>query len=107
MCLRQKFGSLNLATPTNHHLMKKKRTKLDAYEQEIEDNFEKMKPLRNQAKFKKEAMAAAKSYVEAKKSVTIRIANSDIMAIKEKASKLGVPYQTYINILIHREAIRP
>jgi predicted DNA binding CopG/RHH family protein len=40
-----------------------------------------------------------------KKSITIRISNSDIQAMKTKAAKMGVPYQTYINILIHRDAV--
>jgi predicted DNA binding CopG/RHH family protein len=40
-----------------------------------------------------------------KKSITIRISGSDIQAMKVKAAKMGVPYQTYINILIHRDAM--
>jgi len=40
-----------------------------------------------------------------KKSITIRISGSDIQAMKVKAAKMGVPYQTYINILIHRDAV--
>lgn len=40
-----------------------------------------------------------------RKPVSIRILTSDIDAIKSKAAKLGVPYQTYINILIHRDAV--
>ena len=39
-----------------------------------------------------------------KKSITIRISDNNIQAMKVKAAKMGVPYQTYINILIHRDA---
>ena len=54
------------------------------------------------------AKAAAKrisTSSNVKKSITIRISNSDIQAMKVKAAKMGVPYQTYINILIHRDAV--
>ncbi|MBP7709537.1 MAG: hypothetical protein KA100_00520 [Rickettsiales bacterium] len=37
--------------------------------------------------------------------ISIRILVEDLEAIKIKAVKLGVPYQTYINILIHRDAV--
>ncbi len=40
-----------------------------------------------------------------RKPVSIRILTSDIEAIKVKAAKLGVPYQTYINKLNHRDAV--
>lgn len=49
---------------------------------------------------------AAKNYVAEKKSVTIRIANGDLEAMRLKAQKMGVPYQTYINIVIHQDAVR-
>lgn len=40
-----------------------------------------------------------------RKPVSIRMLATDIEAIKIKAAKLGVPYQTYINILIHRDVV--
>ncbi len=40
-----------------------------------------------------------------RKLVSIRILTSDIDAMRKKAAKIGIPYQTYINILIHRDAI--
>lgn len=84
----------------------KKKVILDAYEQEIEDNFENLKPSKNQKKLRKQLVEAAKEYVAARKSITIRVMNGDIIAIKAKAAKAGVPYQTYINSLIHKEAIK-
>ncbi len=42
----------------------------------------------------------------AKKSISIRVANSDLAAIQSKAEAKGIPYQTYLNMLIHEEALR-
>lgn len=81
-----------------------KKIKLTKYEQDIEDNLEKYIPVKNQTKVKKALVAAAKEYMKEKKPITIRVSTADIEAIKIKAEKFGVPYQTYINILIHREA---
>ena len=53
----------------------------------------------------KAAMKRISTSSNVKKSITIRISNSDIQAMKTKAAKMGVPYQTYINILIHRDAV--
>jgi predicted DNA binding CopG/RHH family protein len=49
--------------------------------------------------------AVAEVKTAKRKPVSIRILTSDIETIKIKAAKLGVPYQTYINILIHRDAV--
>jgi predicted DNA binding CopG/RHH family protein len=84
-----------------------KKIKLDAYEREIEDNFGKGKPVKDQKKVKRMLVDAAKNYISGKQSITIRIQKSDIEAMKEKAARMGVPYQTYINILIHRDAVSP
>jgi predicted DNA binding CopG/RHH family protein len=53
----------------------------------------------------KAAVKSVSTSSNVKKSITIRISNSDIQAMKTKAVKMGVPYQTYINILIHRDAV--
>ncbi|HJD55588.1 MAG TPA: hypothetical protein LFW21_02890 [Rickettsia endosymbiont of Pyrocoelia pectoralis] len=79
--------------------------KLDDYEQDIEDNFEKQQKIGNPALialFQK----SAKAHLNKKRSVTIRIAEHDIEAIKIKASKHGLPYQTYLNMLIHSDATK-
>ena len=47
-----------------------------------------------------------KTHLKKKQSITIRVAEQDIETIKIKASKLGLPYQTYINMLIHKEATK-
>ena len=79
------------------------KIKLDPFEQDIEDNFEKLQSVGSKASFSK-LQSAAKKQLKAKKPITIRIGLSDIEAIKLKASKCGVPYQTYINMLIHKDA---
>jgi predicted DNA binding CopG/RHH family protein len=83
----------------------KKKIKLDAYERDILKNFGKGKKLKNEKKIKTMLVQAAKNYVSERKSITIRVQNSDIEAMKLKASKMGIPYQTYINILIHKDAV--
>lgn len=81
-----------------------KKLVLDSYEQDIEDNFEKQIVISNVeaeiAKFKK----VAASHVQRKKSITLRVNEMDLEAVKLKASKTGVPYQTYINMIIHKDA---
>ena len=79
--------------------------KLDKYEQEIEDNFEKQVSITTQGELNKLKMIA-KNHLKKKRSITIRVAEHDIEAIKLKASKLGLAYQTYINMLIHKEATK-
>ncbi len=80
-----------------------KNFKLDKYEEEIEENY-KDQPLAEKQKALKEAFKlAAKNHLHDKKSITIRIATKDIEAVKIKASKYGIPYQTYINMLIHKD----
>ncbi len=85
--------------------MKKKKIVLDAYEQDIEDNLHNFKTPRNHKQIKTKLIEAAKNYSEQRKSVTIRLLNSDIEVMKQKASQMGIPYQTYINIVIHRDAV--
>ena len=79
--------------------------KLDKYEQEIEDGFNDAKSIKDNKQLDILKSAAAK-HSKSKKSITIRIANHDLEAIKIKASKLGLAYQTYINMLLHQAASR-
>ena len=81
------------------------KTSLDPYEQDIEDNFEHLQSLTNLEKEKAMLKEAASNHVKRKKSITIRISEIDLESMQIKASKLGIPYQTYINMLIHKDAI--
>jgi predicted DNA binding CopG/RHH family protein len=79
---------------------------LDEYEQELEDNLElctRLSPAEAKLEIAK-LVAAAKNHVKAKKSITLRVAPYDLEIMRLKASKLGVPYQTYINMVIHKDA---
>ncbi|ASX28222.1 hypothetical protein BA173_05340 [Rickettsia sp. MEAM1 (Bemisia tabaci)] len=80
-------------------------SKLDSYEQDIEDNFEKHQKFddKNEIALLRKA---AKAHLNNKRSITIRVAEHDIEAIKIKASKHGLPYQTYLNMLIHSDATK-
>ncbi len=82
-----------------------KKTQLSKYEKDLEKNLEKNPKSKNQKKLQKSLIIAAKAHLGNKKPITIRVAENDIEAIKIKAGKMGIPYQTYINILIHRDAI--
>ena len=77
--------------------------KLDAFEQDIEDNFEKHVSDKGKVNL---FHNATKQHLKNKRSITLRVAEQGIEAIKIKASKCGIPYQTYINTLIHLDATK-
>lgn len=85
--------------------------KLDAYEQDLEDNFGKGKDITTPELLKRLQDAARhdleskRSKVSARRSITIRFREDDIAAIKIKAAKKALPYQTYINMLVHQDAM--
>ena len=78
--------------------------KLNAFEQDIENNFEKLKPIDNMQNEMDVIKNSASQHSVRKKSITLRLHESDLEIMRIKASKLGIPYQTYINILIHKDA---
>ena len=47
---------------------------------------------------------AAKEYKEAKKLISIRLANRDIIKVKKMAEEEWIPYQTLISAIIHKVA---
>lgn len=79
--------------------------KLDKYEQDIEKNFDIQKTVKTESLLNK-FQDSAQKYLKNKKSITIRVAKYDLEAIKLKSSKMGLAYQTYINMLIHQDAIK-
>ena len=81
-----------------------KKIILDAYEQDIEDNYESLQPTPNMEEEMARLMKAAKLHSKRKKSITLRVHETDLEAMRLKASRLGIAYQTYINILIHKDA---
>jgi len=83
---------------------KLKNIKLNKDEQEIEDNFEKLKsyPTETRAKKLKIYETAAKNYITKDKRITVRVYNSDLERIKMMAAEEGLPYQTYITSMLHK-----
>ena len=77
----------------------------DDYEADIEANYENQLSIKSSEKLKV-FTNSAKAHLKSKKLVTIRIAVQDIEAIKIKASRCGLSYQTYINMLIHLDAVK-
>ncbi len=82
----------------------KKKIVLDEYEQSIEDDLENYVPAENMEEMMRKMTIAAKEHLNAKKPITLRVPQTDLEVIKIKASKMGVSYQTYLNIMIHRDA---
>lgn len=80
--------------------------KLDAYEQDLYDNFGKGVSVMTD-EFVRQLQEAAKNHINSRKSITIRVAERDLRLIKYKAAKKALPYQTYINMLLHQDAISP
>lgn len=82
------------------------KLKLDSYEKDIEEHLEKQ-ALLSPADLEKEIgllNRAAKIHSKVKRSITIRVNEIDLEAIKLKATKAGIPYQTYLNSIIHKDA---
>lgn len=78
--------------------------KLDAYEQDLYDNFDNEVSVMT-GELVAQLQEAAKKHVHNRKSITIRVVERDLNAIKFKAAKKALPYQTYLNMLIHQDAI--
>jgi predicted DNA binding CopG/RHH family protein len=76
-----------------------KAAKLDKEEKNIEKEFDQFKPVTKNVKSKIE-----KIITESRKSrpISLRINEQDLTLLKEKANKNGLPYQTMINVIIHR-----
>lgn len=88
--------------------MKKKHAsnlKLDAYEQELEDNFEKSKSVNNVKEEIELFKKAAGNYFHKDKRITIRIYGRDLERIKQMAVEEGLPYQTLITSILHKLSI--
>lgn len=92
--------------------MKKRKIdpdELDEYEQEIEDNMESYVNLSPEETKKRiaELVEIAKSHIAARTQVSLAMHTRDLNALKYRASKLGIPYKTYINMVLHKYATSP
>lgn len=81
-----------------------KKYELDIEEKTLEEQYESLKPAKDKQKLVGDLTHAARRHVQNKKPITIRLSVQDLEAIKIKASRCGLPYQTYLNMLIHKDA---
>jgi predicted DNA binding CopG/RHH family protein len=79
---------------------KRKKYKLDAYEQDIEDNLEKMIPVENEEKEISDLRKAAANYLKNQEVITIKIPKQEAKLAKNKALMSGIDYQSYIASLV-------
>lgn len=79
---------------------------LDKYEQKIEDALSKGEyaSISDLAHTKELFREAAKNYRELQetKSITLRVNKEDLIKVKVKAKRNGLPYQTLVNLLIRQ-----
>lgn len=77
---------------------------LDKEEQKTLEEVEKGEwvPVKDQAKARREAMAAAKNTLNKTRNINIRLSERDLHKLKAKAAKEGLPYQTLVSSILHR-----
>ena len=85
---------------------------LDEYEQEIEDNIDKLDltPL-SPAKMVIYQKTAENTLKELKlqkknKNINLRVTEATLLKLKSKAAKLGLPYQTLASSILHQYSNR-
>ena len=78
--------------------------KMDEYEKELLDLEEKglIRASKPSSKEKKALMESAKSTLQKDRRINIRISNRDLVSLKRKANRFGMPYQTLISSVLHR-----
>lgn len=78
--------------------------KMDDYEKELMELEEKglIRPKKPSAKEKKALMEAARATLQKDRRINIRISNRDLISLKRKANRFGMPYQTLISSVLHR-----
>ena len=87
-----------------------KLTYFDAEEKEliesIENNFDDWKPITDPVLLKSLQTAADNTLKKIRKTslLNMRVNPEDVSVIKEKAQKIGIPYQTYISMILRQVA---
>ncbi len=79
---------------------------LDQEERELLAAYDagKLKPAKNQAKWRKILVEAAKNTLAKKQNVNLRLAQKTLIKLKAKAAEQGLPYQTLAASILHRYA---
>lgn len=77
---------------------------LDDEEKQLLTEIEKgeWKPVKNFAKRKKELMQIARNTLNKTRNINLRLSERDLLKLKAKAAREGIPYQTLAASLIHR-----
>ena len=77
---------------------------LDDEERKILEDYEKgeYRSVDNLEEEKALFSKIAKDYLDKKAKINIRISKSDLLKLKRKSLKAGIPYQTLISSLIHQ-----
>ena len=78
--------------------------KLDAYEKELLelDEAGKIQFTKVGSKEKSALMAAARETLQKDKRINIRMSGRDLLSLKRKANRFGMPYQTLISSILHQ-----
>ena len=82
--------------------------KLDAYEKELLELDESGKISLNpiDAIEKSTLMEAARETLQQDKRINIRMSGRDLLSLKRKANRFGIPYQTLISSILHQYVSR-
>ncbi len=80
---------------------------LDEYEKDLQETIDKVDSFKRPKNYKKvlaKALIAANNTSSKSKTLNIRIAEKDLIMLKTKAEKVGMPYHTLINTVLHQYA---
>lgn len=77
---------------------------LDDEEKELLEELERgdWVPVKDQEKAKKEAIEVAKNTLSKTRNINLRLSEKDLLKLKAKAVKLGIPYQTLASSILHQ-----
>jgi predicted DNA binding CopG/RHH family protein len=78
--------------------------KLDKYEKELEDSFERGEwiSVKNLSAEKKKMVKIAQATIKKNKTMNIRINEMDLNSLKARALEEGIPYQTLVTSVLHK-----
>lgn len=76
------------------------KTNLDSYEKDILELYEdgRLKPTAGETDYR----AIASATLKKNRKINIRLPENDLIAIKQRAAREGIPYQTLIGSILHK-----
>ena len=83
-------------------MINNKKSNLDGYEQEILELYEdgRLKPASSETDYQ----AIARTTLKKNRKINIRLPENDLIALKQRAARDGIPYQTLIGSILHKYA---